>query len=1252
MAYLLLYKLVVCAKAIEGGSLNVADSLLAEIQSLASKEESIWTRKVVKYFAEALVRRAYGIRPPCIFPLLSAACMYVPFYAFARITSKHAIADALNSGNKRLHIIDFSNFGDYWRWRYLIKELEQHYGGLQSVLISSISPKLSKHSCHPRFHRGWAEGGNVELWGWAEGGNVELRHLICNIPYGIVNCISELRRKREDEIVVVNWNFTLHKLLAQDGAMEQVLSKVKDLGADIMVIVEQEANLNSPCLSERLEQSFQYYSTIFESLEEDYGSNALWEMYFRRQIGNVVACEGVDRVERIESFAHWQNRLSQAGFCPVPQQVDKLEEDLSNFKEFGIEEKEGHTLLLRHGFPVAVASVWKVTDPPQFSGGYWKNMLTGLYTMQDRVDDSEGMASSSESEDDEENDSLAFIMADRNLWSTQTQGSSINRIAASAKLYDILEYICDLHELPLAVTWVSYGQDGNTNSKGKRVLCIDDSACYVNDWLMDGFVEEYAQHRLEEGKGIAGKALQSNIHIQHDISVLNPAEFPCDDCGTISRWIRKNYAAFAIRLTSTHPCKDDYVLEFLLPELMKETSERELLINKVLRTLQRKCLKLWKLGVRDINEARLNATSIEAEETRELLEQDVHEQSAIPAPALNGENASLSGLQSTNKRRKISTVWDGFVKHRGENGEEWATCRYCKKKYRAESTRGTSNFLKHLKKCSPSRQDEAGKQIVVETGDLSTSVIQRNFVINQERSRLDIAKMMIKHGYPLAMVQHEFFEIFVKNLQPVFKLYSKDEVTDDVLAICRQEKEKLINCFDKLSSLLSLTLELWSSTDKMMTCCFTVHFIDDGWQLKKKILAFRNLRYNYDMGTVHEVFKSVLTEWSINKNVRFIVLDITPPNDHMIGELRSKVSDQAPRIHGHLFCVPSYAQILSLLAQDGFSEIRSVLYKIRECIEYVNGSSLRRQRFQEAINDGSLLDREMRILDVPARWDTTFLMLENSLEFRTAFNHLEQFDCDFKVNPSAEEWNKATSICECLKEFCKSTCNPTSREHYFLNVCDVYNNLLKWEQSDYVYVRAMANRMKGKLDEYWGEASLALGISVVLNPYFKWDIIEYGYQQIYGSDADLHLSRFRYDLKCAYHKYAKDISSQGPSSSAMADVSPRTSSDISFIEWRKGKYERNMVHSQRNELDQYLQLPPPVNLDKDGNILAWWRDNARNFPILGKMARDFLAIPVSTVISNSSEVMKMASVHDGVRPEIAEALICGKDWLDSPNWNN
>ncbi|KAJ6864190.1 hypothetical protein NC651_034890 [Populus alba x Populus x berolinensis] len=1255
MASLLFHILLECATAIERRQLDLADSLLAAIQSLAPKEESIWTRKVVKYFAEALVRRAYEIHPPWplpSLPLLSYPTKYMnePFFLFAEITSKNAIAGALNSGYKRLHIIDFSILFDFWQWDDLIRDLKKQYRGLQSVLITSIAPKLSKHRDHLRQNQGRAEKKNVEL-----------RQLICKSPDDIVNCISKLRRKREDEIVVVNWNFTLHKLLAQDGATEQVLSKVKDLGADIMVIVEQE---KSPDLSERLEQSFQYYSHVFESLEKKYRTVSLWERYFRRQIGNVVACEGVDRVERIESFAQWQNRLSQAGFCPVPQKADEFKKYFQCYLEdFGIEENEGHSILLSwHGCPVVVASVWKVTDPPQLSGGYWK-----LHKL-------EGMWSSSESEDDEENDSLVCIMADRNLCSTQ--GSSMNRIAASAKLYDILEYTCDLHRLPLAVTWISNGQDGNTNSKGKRILCIDDSACYVSQWGMYRFMDDYARLRLEEGKGIAGKALQSNIHIQHDLSLLDPAEFPRGSSYGNSL-VGNCDAAFAIRLTSTHPCKDDYVLEFLLPSYVEETSKRVFLINKILRILERKCLKLWEVSVREVKEASgsevrfddermsnipleengymtVNPTSNQAEETREPLQQDVQEQSAIPAPALNGENASFSvdgGLQSTNKRRKISTVWDRFVKHRGENGEVWATCKYCKKKYRAESKRGTSNLHKHLKNCSPSGQDEAEQQILVETGELSTSVIQGNFVIDQERSRLDIATMIIKHGYPLDMVQHEFFEIFVKNLQPVLKLYSEDEVTDDVLSICRREKEKLINFFDNLSCLFSLSIELWSSTDKMMTyCCFTMHFIDDGWQLKKKILAFRNLRYNYDMGTVHEIFKSMLTEWSINKNVRFIFLDITPPEDHMIGELRSKVSDQAPPIHGHLFCVPSYAHILSLLVQDGFSEIRSVLYKIRECIEYVKGSSLRRQRFQEAINNGSLQDREMPTLDVPARWDTTFLMMESSLEFITVFNHLEKLDDDFKVNPSAEEWNKATAVFECLKEFNKSTCNfPTSRDDYFLSVRDVYKNLHGWKQSDYVYVRAMANRMKGKFDEYWGEASLALGISAVLNPSFKLDFIEYGYQQIYGSDAYLqYYQKFLDNLICEYNKYAMDFRSQGPSSSAMADVSRCTSSGISFKEWRKGKYERNTVHSQWNELVQYLEQPLE-NLDKDGNVLAWWRDNAQNFPILGKMARDFLSIPVSTVISKSSEVMKMASVHDSVRPEMAEAFICGKDWLDSPN---
>jgi hypothetical protein len=147
------------------------------------------------------------------------------------------------------------------------------------------------------------------------------------------------------------------------------------------------------------------------------------------------------------------------------------------------------------------------------------------------------------------------------------------------------------------MTWISYYRGGSTDSKGKPILCVDDNSLYVNLKEAEGYARAYANHHLEEGQGIAGKALQSNIHIKHDMTVLDRS-----DCPYWNLWWVGLHAAFAIRLTSTHACNDDYILEFLLPRDMKGTSEQKLLIDKVLRTLQKKCLKLWIVRGRELNE--------------------------------------------------------------------------------------------------------------------------------------------------------------------------------------------------------------------------------------------------------------------------------------------------------------------------------------------------------------------------------------------------------------------------------------------------------------------------------------------------------------------------------------------------------------------------------------------------------------------------------------------------------------------------
>ncbi|KAM0873836.1 hypothetical protein ACQ4PT_037807 [Festuca glaucescens] len=92
------------------------------------------------------------------------------------------------------------------------------------------------------------------------------------------------------------------------------------------------------------------------------------------------------------------------------------------------------------------------------------------------------------------------------------------------------------------------------------------------------------------------------------------------------------------------------------------------------------------------------------------------------------------------------------------------------------------------------------------------------------------------------------------------------------------------------------------------------------------------------------------------------------------------------------------------------------------------------------------------------------------------------------------------------------------------------------------------------------------------------------------------------------------------------------------------------VQPSKSELEQYLDesLTPRT---QEFDILDWWKLNTLRFPTLSKMARDVLAIPVSTVTAGSSIFSAgtgsrmLDEYRSSLRPEIVEALVCAKDWL-------
>ncbi|KAK9007347.1 hypothetical protein V6N11_051175 [Hibiscus sabdariffa] len=105
-----------------------------------------------------------------------------------------------------------------------------------------------------------------------------------------------------------------------------------------------------------------------------------------------------------------------------------------------------------------------------------------------------------------------------------------------------------------------------------------------------------------------------------------------------------------------------------------------------------------------------------------------------------------------------------------------------------------------------------------------------------------------------------------------------------------------------------------------------------------------------------------------------------------------------------------------------------------------------------------------------------------------------------------------------------------------------------------------------------------------------------------------------------------------------------------FHRWCDSKEKVNIETSFKSEeLHNYLQEPIVKAIEFD--LLGWWSEQASSFTTLGRMARDILAIPVSSIISGSilsEKAMMDNPIFNGLDPKIIEAMICSRDWLESP----
>ena len=594
----------------------------------------------------------------------------------------------------------------------------------------------------------------------------------------------------------------------------------------------------------------------------------------------------------------------------------------------------------------------------------------------------------------------------------------------------------------------------------------------------------------------------------------------------------------------------------------------------------------------------------------------------------------ISAASPSKRRRLTSKIWKDFDRVETD-GKHRAICKHCQKDFSGSSQSGTTHLNNHLMRCPAIKSEESRKDFISpsQTGDLKNPiVIDRNSVFDEEKSSLDVVRMIIKHGYPLNMIEHERFSIFVENLQPRFKLPSRDTLKAGILLVYGEEKEKLRKYFEMLSCRFHLILNFLTCHDKKNRyCCFTLQFSEDGLKLKKKILALKSLE-NCTGETLCEMVKVLLLEWKINKKLCSITVEHSSSNEKMVHNLDTWLDLQGYPPHKRtLFHIPCITHIINLLVQDGLDEIVLILHKIRKAIKYYSETADGAQKFHE--------------VDLTSqRWDSIFFMLQSALKYEATFSYLQSRGCDFPVSISMEEWNSAKAIVKCLtdfydvvQQFLGSKCFITYL--YFWKICYISKILLKWQKSEQTFLRLIANKMKARFDNYCRDFIRVSAIAAVFDPRSKLDFVLFSLKKVYGEGTTL-CTKIKDDFFRIFDVYAEDFSSQPYRSS-----SSYGNNDCDVLgEWYESKRDL-----QREELGRYLEAPTSRSEELD--VLGWWHTNGKKFPTLWRMARDILAIPMSTSISNSAffiEPLTINSIFNGLDPDIIEASTCGGNWLDNP----
>ena len=111
---------------------------------------------------------------------------------------------------------------------------------------------------------------------------------------------------------------------------------------------------------------------------------------------------------------------------------------------------------------------------------------------------------------------------------------------------------------------------------------------------------------------------------------------------------------------------------------------------------------------------------------------------------------------------------------------------------------------------------------------------------------------------------------------------------------------------------------------------------------------------------------------------------------------------------GSFFHIRCCAHIVNLIVQTGLNSLASILNCVLNMVKCIDRSPVRRKKFFDVAEKNFKLQTNKKFrLDMPVRWNSTYLLIDCVLHYKDVFIYFGERDFAVKyLAPQVEDWDK------------------------------------------------------------------------------------------------------------------------------------------------------------------------------------------------------------------------------------------------------